>query len=109
MKAENTFAERIRGVIMEEYEEYTVFTTKTGDGREVEMAILDEFEFENKNYVAAALVEGDTINEDGMYIYRAKNEDGEFVVEKIHSQVEYQRIADAYMEYLNENDDDSEE
>ena len=90
---------------MEEFEEYTVFKTKTKDGGEVEMAVVDEFEFENKTYVAAALVEGDTINEDGLYIFRARVENDELITEKIHSQVDYQRICDAYMEYAQAKDD----
>ena len=93
---------------MEDFEEYTVFTTKTKDGKEVEMAVVDEFEFEKKTYVAAALVEGETINEDGLYIFRAKVENGEFKAEKIHSQVDYQRICDAYMEYAQAKDEDDE-
>ena len=93
---------------MEDFEEYTVFKTKTKDGSEVEMAVVDEFEFEKKNYVAAALVEGDTINEDGLYIFRAKVENGEFKAEKIHSQVDYQRICDAYMEYAQTKDEEGE-
>ncbi len=93
---------------MEEFEEYTVFKTRTKDGSEVEMAVVDEFEFEKKTYVAAALVEGDTINEDGLYIFRAKVENDVFIAEKIHSQVDYQRICDAYMEYAQSKDDDDE-
>ena len=89
---------------MEEFSDYTVFMTKTSDGREVEMAVIDEFEFENKYYVAAALVDGDTINADGLYIYRAKIENGEFKAEKIHLAVDYKRICEAYMEYTEQAD-----
>lgn len=88
----------------EEFEEYTIFTTKTSDGREVEMAVVDEFEFEKKTYVAAALVEGDTINADGLYIYRAKVENDVFKAEKIHTQHDYERICEAYMEYCDARD-----
>ena len=77
---------------------------RTKDGKEVEMAVVDEFTFENKQYVAAALVEDDTINADGLYIYRAKIENGEFKAEKIRSQVDYQRICEAYSEYTAEKD-----
>ena len=94
---------------MDDFGDYTVFKTKTSDGREVEMAVIDEFEFEKKYYVAAALVEGDTINADGLYIYRAKIEDGEFKAEKIHSAVDYKRICDAYMEYTEQADDEEDE
>ena len=84
---------------MEEYGDYTVFTTKTKDGEEIEMAVIDEFEFEGKTYVAAARVEGDTINEDGLYVYRALTENDEFAAEKIESEEEYSRICEAYLDY----------
>lgn len=82
----------------EEFEEYVTFTITASDGSEVEMAVIDEFEFEHKGYVAAAKVEGDVINEEGLFIYRIKETEEDFEVEKIKSQVEYQKIAKAYME-----------
>lgn len=82
----------------EELEEYVTFTITTREGKEVELAVIDEFEFEHKSYVAAARIEEDAICEDGLFIYRAKESEDGFVVEKIKSQVEYQRIAKAYME-----------
>lgn len=86
----------------EEFNEYVTFSVTTSNGTEAEMAVVDEFEFEHKNYVAAAQIKENTINEDELYIYRVKeNEDG-FEVEKIKSQVEYERIAKAYMEMENE-------
>jgi hypothetical protein len=86
----------------EEYEEYITFTVKAKDGKEVEMAVVDEFDFEHKHYVVGALIEGDTINEEGLYIYKAKVMADDFEVEKITSQEDYQKIAKAYME-LEEN------
>lgn len=83
---------------MNDMKEYITFTITTSDGKEVEMAVVDEFEFEKKNYVAAALVEGDTINEDGVYIYRVKVSDDDFAVEKITNKVDYERVVKAYME-----------
>ena len=83
---------------MEEYAEYTVFKTETRDGREVEMAVLDSFSFEDRDYVVAALVEGDTINEDGMYIYAAGEDNGELKAEKIPEE-DYERVCQAYLEY----------
>ena len=81
-----------------ESEEYITFTTKAKDGSEVEMAVVDEFEFEHKNYVAGAKIDGDTISQDGVYIYRVKVKEEDFTVEKITNSVEYQKIANAYME-----------
>lgn len=86
----------------EEFNEYVTFSVTTSDGTEAEMAVVDEFEFEHKNYVAAAQIKEDTINEDELYIYRVKETEDGFEVEKIKSSVEYQRIAKAYMEMENE-------
>lgn len=82
---------------MDEFNEYVTFMVAASDGTEVEMAVIDEFEFENKNYVAAARVEGDTIDEDGIYIYRVKAGE-EFEAEKITNQVDYEKIAQAYLD-----------
>ena len=81
-----------------ESREYVTFTITTKDGNEVEMAVVDEFDFENKHYIVGALVEDDTINEDGLYIYRSIIEGDDFKVEKIVREFDYKRIAKAYME-----------
>jgi len=82
-----------------EYNEYVTFevTTKTGDT--VEMAVVDEFDFENKHYVVGALIKDDEIVDDGRYIYKyvMKDGDDDFKVEKITREFEYNRIAEAYM------------
>lgn len=88
---------------MEEYMEYSTFTVTGKDGREIELAVVDEFEFEKKTYIAAALIEGDRINEDGVYIYRAKLVDDEIKAEKIQSPVEYKRVIRAYEEIDDES------
>lgn len=81
-----------------EFQEYNTFTVTTKEGTEVEMAVIDEFEYERKHYVVGAIVENDTINEDGMYIYRSVINGEEFSVEKIDSEAEYMKVAKAYME-----------
>ena len=81
-----------------EFNEYITFHVTSKDGADVEMAVVDEFDFENKHYVVGALVEDDTINEDGLYIYRSVIEGDDFKVEKIAREFEYNRIAKAYME-----------
>lgn len=78
--------------------EYAIFTTINKDGETVEMAVVDEFEFEHKNYVVGALIVDDVIQEEGLYIYRVKTTKDDFVVEKISNQIDYQKIAQAYME-----------
>ena len=82
-----------------EYNEYVTFTVTTKTGDTVEMAVVDEFDFENKHYVVGALVKEDEIVEEGRYIYKCVMKDGEeeFKVEKITREFEYNRIAEAYM------------
>jgi len=84
--------------VSEEFKEFITFVVKAKDGKEIEMAVIDQFEFENKGYVAAALVDGDTVSNEGCYIYRVKVGEDDFKVEKITNQIDYNRIAEAYME-----------
>lgn len=81
-----------------EYNEYLTFNVTTKDGTEVEMAVMDEFDFEGKHYVVGAVIKDDTIVDDGRYIYRSVMDGEGFRVEKISREFEYKRIAEAYME-----------
>lgn len=83
---------------MDEFKEYVTFTVTSAGGEEVEMAVLEEFEFERKTYAAAAKIEGDSINEDGVYIYRTIIGEEDFNVEKIEDKEEYEKVVKAYME-----------
>lgn len=82
----------------EEFSEYITFRTTARDGSELEMAVVDEFDFEGRHYVVGALIEGDSIAEEGRYIYRSVITGDDFTVEKIRNQIDYNRIAQAYME-----------
>jgi len=81
-----------------EFDEYITFITTTKGGSEVEMAVMDEFDFEGKHYVVGAVIKDDTIQDDGRYIYESVVKGDEFAVEKIKREFEYKRIAQAYME-----------
>lgn len=81
---------------MDNYEEYVVFKVTASDGREVELAVIDEFEFDHKSYVAAGIVENDTVNEDGVFIYKIKSVEPELEVEKITNPTEYEKVVEAY-------------
>ena len=81
-----------------EFQEYITFQVTTKDGTEVEMAVMDEFDFEDKHYVVGALVTDDTISEEGRYIYEYVPEGESFTVAKIKREFDYNRIAKAYME-----------
>ena len=83
---------------MEDFKEYASFTVTNKEGEEVELAVVDEFDFEHKHYVVGALIEGDTINEDGLFIYKAKITEDDFTVEKITNKLDYEKISKAYME-----------
>lgn len=83
---------------MEHFEEYVTFHITARDGSDVEMAVVDEFDFEGKHYVVSAVIQDDTISEEGRYIYRSVMEGDDFRVEKITREFEYQRIAEAYLE-----------
>ena len=82
----------------EEFSEYVTFHTTAKDGSDLEMAVVDEFDYEGRHYVVGALIEGDTIAEEGRYIYRSVITGDDFKVEKIRNQIDYNRIAQAYMD-----------
>ncbi len=81
----------------EEFEEYTVFVIEDKDGNEVEMAVVDEFSYEDVAYVAAAKVEGDSISEDGVFIFKVEEDSEDFLVSKIEDPEQYQKVAEAYL------------
>ncbi len=76
------------------------------DGKEVELAITEEFDFEDKHYVLCAEVEGDMLKEDeGLYLFRAISEGDDITVETIETEEEYNRIVDAYYELCGEDEE----
>ena len=79
------------------FEEYVTFHVTASDGSDVEMAVVDEFDFENEHYVVGAVVKDDTIDEEGRYIYKSVIQGDSFTVEKIKREFDYKRIAEAYM------------
>lgn len=80
-----------------DFEEYITFQVTAKDGSEVEMAVMDEFDFENEHYVVGAVIKDDTIEEEGRYIYKSVIQGDTFTVEKIKREFDYNRIAEAYM------------
>lgn len=81
-----------------EYQEYVTFNITAKDGSEVELAVVDEFDFEEKHYVVGAVVQDDTILDDERYIYLSVEEGEDFNVEKIETEEEYARVAEAYLQ-----------
>ena len=83
----------------DQFQEYVTFHVKASDGSDLEMAVIDEFDFEKAHYVVAAEVKDDTVLDEGLYIYQAIiHEDGEFDVKPIRKAFDYRRIAQAYAE-----------
>lgn len=95
---EKELEEREEETMENEFSEYATFTVTAKDGTEVEMAVVDEFEFEGKHYVVGAVIKDDTIQDDAQYIYRSVMTEDGFTVEKIKKEFDYKRIAKAYME-----------
>lgn len=81
-----------------EMQEYVTFHITARDGSDVEMAVVDEFDYKKKHYVVACVVKDDTVDESGQYIYQAVLQGDDFKVAKITNAIEYQKIAEAYME-----------
>lgn len=92
-----------------EYTEYITFQIKTKDGAEVEMAVVDEFDYDKKHYIVGALIKDDTIQDEGRYIYRSVIKEDSFTVEKITREFEYQKVVEAYMDMLDEEEEDEED
>ena len=87
--------------MQDEIREYVIFTTTNKEGNEIELAVVDEFEYEHKPYVVGALIEDDTVNEEALFIFKLKSANEEIIVEKISNPDDYQMIAQAYMEIEN--------
>ena len=79
------------------FEEYITFHVTASNGSDVEMAVMDEFDFENEHYVVGAVIKDDTIDDEGRYIYKSVIQGDSFTVEKIKREFDYKRIAEAYM------------
>lgn len=77
-------------------EEYEIITIELRDGTEGEFAIVDRFSYKEKEYVVVARVVDDSIDEEGQYIYEAKEEGDEITVTEITEEI-YQKVAKYYM------------
>lgn len=77
---------------------YSTFHVKARDGRDIEMAVVDEFDFDHKHYVVGSVVEDDTILDEGQYIYRCTLLEDGFSVSQITNALEFEKISRAYME-----------
>ncbi|MCR5743036.1 MAG: DUF1292 domain-containing protein [Lachnospiraceae bacterium] len=79
-------------------------TVYMDDGSEVECAILTIFEVEGQDYIALLPVAEDS---DEVFLYRyTENEAGEPGLDNIASDDEYEKVADAFDEWLDEQEYD---
>ena len=86
-------------------EEVTVTLTLDND-EVVECAVLTIYSVDEKEYIALLPLDEEGDNEDGaVYIYRyVETEDGEPTLENIESDDEYEAAADAFDEWLDEQE-----
>ena len=81
----------------EEMVEYDTFTYEL-NGKVMEWAIIEEFAFEEKTYIVCQEVVGDSLSDEGLYLFEGVSEGEEITVRNIDSEEEYNRVVDAYCE-----------
>ena len=86
-------------------EEVTVTLTLDND-EVIECAVLTIYSVDNKEYIALLPLDEDGDNEEGdVYIYRdVETEEGEPTLENIEDDDEYEAAADAFDEWLDEQE-----
>lgn len=77
-------------------EEYEIITIELRDGSQGEFAIVDRFEYKEKNYVVVAQVHDDEIDSEGRYIYLAQENGAEITVTELTADI-YAKVAEYYM------------
>ena len=85
-------------------EEVTVTLTLDND-EELECAVLTIYEVEGKEYIALLPLNEDGTEKDGdVFLYRYVEVDGEPTLENIEDDDEYEAAADAFDEWLDEQE-----
>ena len=89
-----------------EQEEMTV-TLTLDDGSEVECVVLTIFEAGDRDYIALLPTEGAEAEEGEVYLYRyEEDEDGNPSLDNIEDDDEYEVVADAFDELLDDQEFD---
>ena len=86
-------------------EEMTV-TLTLDDDRELECIVLTIFEAGGRDYIALLPTEGEESDEGEVYLYRYSENDGEPQLDNIEDDEEYEIAADAFDEFLDEQEYD---
>ena len=81
----------------EEMVEYDTFTYEL-NGKTMEWAIVEEFEYNEKTYIVCQEVLGDSLSDEGLYLFEGVSEGEEITVKNIDSEEEYNSVVDAYCE-----------
>lgn len=81
-------------------------TLDLDDGRTLECAILTILEVEEQDYIVLVPVDenDEPMDEGEVYIYRYYEENDEPYLENIESDEEYEKVAEAFDEYLDEQE-----
>lgn len=82
-------------------------TLTLDDDSEMECAVLTTFEADGKSYIALLPIEGIEAEEGEVFLYRfIENADGDPELENIESDEEYEAAAEAFDEWLDEQEYD---
>ena len=92
--------------MMEEPEEEMTVTLTLDDGSEIECLVLTIFEAGGREYIALLPTEGIDAEEGEVYLYRYTEVDGEPDLQNIEDDEEYEIVADAFDELLDEQEYD---
>lgn len=102
-------ARRQRGIRMamenEEREEMTV-TLTLDDNTELECVVLTIFEAGGRDYIALLPTEGEDADTGEVYLYRYSETDGQPELDNIEDDDEYEIVADAFDELLDDEEFD---
>ena len=80
---------------MEDLKTYETVMIPLSSGKEQEFAIMEEFDFEEKHYIVVSPVIKDEI-QDGCYLYRAVEENGDLEIARIEDAEEFARVSEYY-------------
>lgn len=91
---------------VEQEEEMTV-TLTLDDGTELECVVLTIFEAGEREYIALLPVEGEEAEEGEVYLYRySEDKDGNPSLDNIEDDDEYEAVADAFDQLLDDEEFD---
>lgn len=95
------------GKVNEEMDDEMYVTLSLDDGTELECVVVTIFEAGEEDYIALLPTEGESAEEGEVYLYRySEDEEGNPVLNSIETDEEYEIVADAFDEWLDEQEYD---